>query len=136
MRDQFEKLTKDFCALVQLPDPSQVMSGKGFDADGVTCSLQYDELLTRDRCFLFADCGPTNTATPSALYRELLLRNFGNFSGSGISFGISSETGHLFFSEPIALVGATAEQVKVSCLFAAQQAKELQLKFPSPAVKK
>jgi hypothetical protein len=136
MREQFEKLAKDFCALVNLSDPAQVIAGQAFDANGVTCSLNYDEALTRDRCFLFADCGPTGPTTPPALYHELLVRNFGNFSGAGVGFGISPKNGHLFFAEPIELAGATPDQVLNTCLFAAQQAQELHQKFPAAAVKK
>jgi hypothetical protein len=136
MRDQFEKLAKDFCALVKLPDSAQVIAGHAFDANGIDCSLNYDDVLTRDRFFLFADCGPTGPSTPPALYHELLVRNFSNFSGSGIGFGISPKTGHLFYAEPIELAGATADQLLDACLFAAQQAQELHLKFPAAPVKK
>ncbi|WP_159605602.1 CesT family type III secretion system chaperone [Hydrogenophaga sp. PBL-H3] len=136
MREQFEKLTKDFCALVKLPEPAQVIAGQAFDANGITCSLNYDDVLTGDHCFLFADCGPTSPTTPPALYHELLVRNFSNFSGSGVGFGISPKNGHLFYAEPIELAGATADQLLNTCLFAAQQAQELHQKFPAAAVKK
>lgn len=136
MRDQFEKLVKGFCTLVKLPDPAHVMAGQAFDANGVTCSLNYDEVLTRDRCFLFADCGPTGPGTPPALYHELLVRNFNNFSGSGVGFGIAPKTGHIFYAEPVSLGSATAEQLLNSCLFAAEQAQELHKQFPAAAIKK
>lgn len=136
MRDQFEKLAKDFCALVKLPDPAQVIAGQAFDANGVTCSLNYDDLLTRDHFFLFADCGPTGPTMPPALYHELLVRNFNNFSGSGVGFGISPKTAHIFYAEPIELANASAEQLLNACLFATQQAQELHVKFPAAPVKK
>lgn len=136
MRDQFEKLAKDFCALVKLPDPAQVIAGQAFDANGITCSLNYDDLLTGDHCFLFADCGPTSPTTPPALYHELLVRNFGNFTGAGVGFGISPKNGHVFYAEPIPLTSTTADQLLNTCLFAAQQALDLHQKFPAAAVKK
>ena len=136
MRDQFEKLAKDFCALVKLPDAAQVIAGQAFDANGIDCSLNYDEVLTGDHAYLFADCGPTSPATPPALYHELLVLNFSNFSGSGVGFGISPQNGHIFHAEPIQLASATAELLLNACLFAAQQAQELHQKFPAAAVKK
>lgn len=136
MRDKFERLAKDFCALVKLADPAQVISGKAFEANGIDCSLNYDDVLTRDRCFLFADCGPTSPTTPPALYHELLVRNFSNFSGCGMGFGISPNNGHLFYAEPVELAGATADELLNTCLFAAQQAQELHQQFPAAPVKK
>lgn len=136
MRDQFEKLAKDFCALVKLPDAAHVIAGQAFDANGVTCSLNYDEALTRDHFFLFADCGPTGPTTPPALFHELLVRNFNNFNGSGVGFGIAPKTGHIFYAERISLASAEAGALLNSCLFAAEQAQELHKQFPAAAAKK
>ena len=136
MRTLFEKLVKEFCGLVKLPDPAQVIAGQAFDANGVTCTLNYDESLTRDRLFLFADFGPTNASTPPALHHELLVRNFNNFSGAGVGFGIAPKTGHIFYAEPVPLVIATADQLLNICLFATAQAVDLRTKFPTPSLKK
>jgi len=47
MRDQFEKLAKDFCALVKLPDAAQVIAGQ---PQGAEAALVQRHVLRRGKC--------------------------------------------------------------------------------------
>jgi hypothetical protein len=93
--NDYERLMKDFCALVGLQNHTAIAAGAPIEVDGITCSITAGRQNEATSLVLYIEFGAVPAGREVAVYEELLLQNYVGAPDAGVTFGYSPTARHV-----------------------------------------
>src|SRR5688572_26540098 len=93
--NDYERLLRDFCSLVGLPDPAGIAKGSPIEVDGITCSITACRQNEGEALALYVEFGAVPAGREAAIYEELLTQNYVGAPDAGVMFGYSPVAKHV-----------------------------------------
>jgi hypothetical protein len=109
--NDYERLIKDFCALVGLPDHKSIATGGPIEVDGITCSITTGRQSEANLVLLYVEYGAIPSGREVAICEELLSQNYLGSPDAGVTFGYSALSRRVICMQQLRASETTAQRL-------------------------
>lgn len=119
-----ERLVRDFCSLMQLPDAEGIGRGAPLNVAGVTCSVTYSRHDEANALVLYCEFGAVPAGREKEIYEELLVQNYIGAPDGGAMFGFSPLAKNVICVQHLRVAGVSAQRLADILHHMAEKAQE------------